>query len=77
MEIRPDWFHLVEIHSRVEASVKLAWRLISDNDLDAAVDRIVDSNYEIKSSTVYIQGKRRKRRTSDEIFIELFLLAFV
>ena len=64
MEIRPDWFHLVETHSRVENSVKLAWRLISDKDLDAAVDRIVDSNYETKIK--YCVYSRQKKEEADE-----------
>ena len=64
MEIRPDWFHLVETHPRVEASVKLAWWLILDKDLDAAVDRIVDSNYETKIK--YCVYSRQKKEEADE-----------
>ena len=57
----------METHSRVEASVKLVWRLISDNDLDAAVDRIVDSNYETKIKYYYGIFKADSRQKKEEV----------
>ena len=44
--------------------MKLACWLILDKDLDAAVDRIVDSNYETKIK--YCVYSRQKKEGADE-----------